>query len=142
VSVPYLLDTHVISEVRKSQPNHNVLSFLQTAGSPNLFLSVLTIGQLRKGAALKARTDLLAAGILGAWIDGLELSFGDRMPPIDAKSAKIWGEWCAVRSISVIDTLLAATAVAHGMTLVTRKIRDLEDTGVRILNPWNGNFRS
>jgi len=134
--VRYLLDTNVVSETRKNQANPRVLSFLSAAESSSLFLSVLTIGELRKGVANKKRTDVSGAKRIGAWVDGLEGTFADRILNIDAVTARIWGELSAQRTRPVIDTLLAATALAHGLTLVTRNTSDVVDTKVKLLNPW------
>jgi toxin FitB len=132
----YLLDTNVLSETRKKQADECVLSFLSGAEPSALFISVLSLGELRKGVALKMRTDADAAKRLGAWVDGLEWSFADRIVGIDAAIARLWGEASAQRSRPVIDTLLAATARVHRLTLVTRNVSDVEDLGIELLNPW------
>ncbi len=132
----YLLDTNVISETRKNQANPHVLSFLSGAEPSSLFLSVLTIGELRKGVAIKRRRDVPNAKKLGAWVDGLESTFANHILDIDAIAAKLWGELSAQRTRPVIDTLLAATALAHGLILVTRNTNDVSDTKVKLLNPW------
>jgi toxin FitB len=132
----YLLDTNVISETRKSRADSGVIAFLSAADAAGLFLSVLTLGELRKGVAAKRRTDSVAADQLGAWIDGIETTFADRVLPVDAATARRWGELSAGRSIPVIDTLIAATAISHGLTLVTRDARDVESTGVPLVDPW------
>ncbi len=132
----YLLDTNVVSETRKNQANPQVLSFLAAVEPSSLFLSVLTIGELRKGVANKKRTDVPGAKRIGAWVDGLEGTFADRILNIDAVTARVWGELSAQRTRPVIDTLLAATALAHGLTLVTRNTSDVVDTKVKLLNPW------
>ena len=86
--------------------------------------------------ALKSRSDADAAKRLGTWIDGLEFSFGDRILAVDAAIARQWGELSAERSRPVVDTLLAATALVHKLTLVTRNISDVQDFGVKLLDPW------
>ena len=132
----YLLDTNVISETRKTRADSGVTAFLSAADSAGLFLSVLTIGELRKGVAAKRRTDPVAAERLNAWVDGIETIFADRLLPVDAAAARCWGELSAGRSLPVIDTLIAATAIRHGLTLVTRNTRDVEATGVALVDPW------
>ena len=132
----YLLDTNVISETRKTRADKGVLAFLSAAETAGLFLSVLTLGELRKGVAAKHRTDPAAADRLVAWVDGIETTFADRVLPIDAAIARCWGELSANRSLPVIDTLIAATAISHGLTLVTRNTRDVEATGVQLVDPW------
>ncbi len=132
----YLLDTNVISETRKSRADNGVIAFLSAADSAGLFLSVLTLGELRKGVEAKRRTDSLAADQLGAWVDGLERIFADRVLSVDAATARRWGELSAGKSLPVIDTLIAATAISRGLTLVTRNTRDVQSTGVPLVDPW------
>ena len=132
----YLLDTNVISETRKARADSGVIAFLSAAEASGLFMSVLTLGELRKGVAAKRRTDPGAADQLGAWVDGIETTFADRVLPIDAAIARRWGELSANRSLPVIDTLIAATAIRHSLTLVTRNIRDVESTSVPLVDPW------
>jgi toxin FitB len=132
----YLLDTNVLSETRKSRADSGVMAFLSAAEAAGLFLSVLTLGALRKGVEAKRRIDPAAADRLGAWVDGIETTFADRVLPVDIAAARRWGELSAGRSLPVIDTLIAATASGHGLTLVTRNRRDVESTGVPLLDPW------
>ena len=136
MSSGYLLDTNVISETRKTRADSGVTAFLSAADAAGLFLSVLTLGELRKGVEAKRRTDPVAADRLSAWVDGIETIFADRLLPIDAAAARCWGELSAGRSLPVIDTLIAATAIRHGLTLVTRNTRDVEATGVALVDPW------
>jgi toxin FitB len=136
VAPGYLLDTNVISETRKARADSGVIAFLSAAEAAGLFLSVLTLGELRKGVAAKRRTDPGAADQLGAWVDGIETTFADRVLPIDTATARRWGELSANRRPPVIDTLIAASAISHGLTLVTRNTRDVESTGVPLVDPW------
>lgn len=133
----YLLDANVLSETRKKKPDERALSFLSSVESSSLYISVLTIGELRKGIALKKRTDPDSARKLSAWVDGLESGFSERILAIDSVIASLWGEWSARRSRPVIDTLLAATAAAHGLTFVTRNTSDVRDLKVKLFNPWD-----
>ena len=132
----YLLDTNVISETRKTRADRSVIAFLRAADAVALFLSVLTLGELRKGVDAKRRTDLAAADRLGAWVDDIETTFADRVLQVDSATARRWGELSANRSLPVIDTLIAATAINHHLTLVTRNTRDVEVTGVSFVDPW------
>ena len=132
----YLLDTNVLSETRRKQADERVMSFLAAADPSALYLSVLTLGELRKGVALKWKSDPDLAKKLGSWVDGLEFSFADRILGIDAATARVWGELSAQRLRPVIDTLLAATAVVHELIFVTRNSSDVQDIKVKLLNPW------
>ncbi len=136
--IRYLLDTNFLSEARKAKPDPGVLSFLQTEDPDSGFISVLTLGELRKGVTAKKLRDPdpNAASRLAAWIEGLEVSYADRILGIDLATARLWGEWSAERPRPVVDTLLAATAVVNNLTLVTRNIRDVRDTPVKLLDPW------
>ena len=132
----YLLDTNVLSETRKKKADAGVISFLQNADSSTLYISVLTLGELRKGIAMKRREEPEAAKRLADWADGLEMSFAERIVGVDAVTARMWGEWSGERPRPVVDTLLAATAVRHGLTLVTRNIRDVRGIAVKLVDPW------
>jgi len=112
------------------------MAFLEAADSSSLYLSVLTIGELRKGVASKMRGDPAAAKNLAAWVEGLEFGYADRILGIDAATARLWGDWSGERPRPVVDTLLAATAAIHDLTLVTRNTRDVRGIPVRVHNPW------
>ena len=132
----YLLDTNVLSETRKKKADEGVIAFVESSEPSLLYLSVLTLGELRKGVAAKRREDPDIANRLSSWVDGLEISFADRIVGIDAAAARLWGEWSAERSRPVIDTLMAACASSRGLTLVTRNVRDVRGLPVKTLNPW------
>jgi predicted nucleic acid-binding protein len=134
--VKYLLDTNILSETRKKQADENVLAFVAGAHPSTLYISVLTLGELRKGVALKQATDPASAKSLATWVDGLEFGFADRILGIDAATARLWGELSAQRPRPVVDTLLAATAMTNELTLVTRNTADVGDIDVRVLNPF------
>ncbi len=133
----YLLDTNVLSELNKPRPNGNVVKFLQDLPPSRAFLSVLTLGELRKGVAIRSRrVGEASVQALAVWIDELEEAYRDRLLPVDLQIARIWGELAASRSRPVIDTLLAATAMHYNLILATRNVRDVEDTPVVLHNPW------
>jgi toxin FitB len=132
----YLLDTNIVSETRKTRPASGVSAFLAAADAAMLFVSALTMGELRKGITARRRTNAILAEQLDVWVDGIETTFADRILPVDAAVARIWGELSAGRSLPVIDTLIAATAIAGGLTLVTRNTQDFALTGVPLLDPW------
>ena len=128
-SVGYLLDTNVISEPSKRSSNESVLAFVDRTPSKLLYVSVLTFGELRCGAKQKEPN----GAELTRWIDAIERRFTQRTLPVTKRIAELWGELSAGRTRPVVDTLFAATALAHGMT---RNTRDVADTGVQLLNPW------
>ena len=134
----YLLDTNLISETRKLRADAGVIAFLAAADGAGLFLSVLTLGELRKGVEARRRNDAATAARLEAWVDDIETIFADRVLPVDAAAARLWGELSARRSLPVIDTLIAATAISRGLTLVTRNTRDVAITSVPLFDPWQG----
>lgn len=133
----YLLDTNVISELRRGgAADPRLLSFLTAAGTSHVFLSVLTLGELREGAARQRRRNPVFADRLTAWVETTEQEFADRTLGIDLETARLWGELSATRTRPIIDTLLAATAIVHNLVFVTRNTHDVDDTGAIILNPW------
>ncbi len=136
MSTHYLLDTNILSETRKRHADEDVLAFVADAHPSTFYVSVLTLGELRKGVALKQASDPTAARSLAAWVDGLEFGFADRILGIDAATARLWGELSAQRPRPVIDTLLAATAITHGLTFVTRNTADVDDIDVTLHNPF------
>ena len=136
--IRYLFDKNVLSETWKPKANLGVIEFVRSTEPTSAFISVLTIGELRKGVAAKKLRDPdpNAAARLAAWVDGMELSFADRILGIDTATAKLWGEWSGQRARPVVDTLLAATAVLHALILVTRNIRDVRGIPVKLHDPW------
>jgi predicted nucleic acid-binding protein len=134
--VGYLFDTNVLSEVNRRQPNERVLAFVRGLSNEHTFISVLTVGELRRGAVLKRRTDAGHADRLDAWIASIETDYGPRILPVDLSTAQRWGELAAERSRPLVDALIAATAMVHDLTLVTRNTRDFADVGVALVNPW------
>ena len=132
----YLLDTNVISEIRKKRPNAAVLDFLRGVPKGSLHLSCLSFGELREGIERKRKKDAIGAAAIAQWVGTLESDYLDYTLPINTDIAKLWGIWSAQRSRPIIDTLLAATAIVHGLTLVTRNISDVHNLPVLVLNPW------
>ena len=132
----YLLDTNILSETRKKQADEKVVAFLTSADPSSIYISILTLGELRKGVAQKRRTDPATATDLAAWVDGLEFGFANHILAVDTATAKVWGELSTQRPRPVIDTLLAATAIVHELTFVTRNTSDVDDIDVTLLNPF------
>lgn len=132
----FLLDTNVVSETRRLRMHGGVRQFFDGTDPARLFISVLTLGELRRGIAMKARSDASAAQSLAGWVDGIEHGFTESILPICKDVAGLWGKLSADRPRPVIDTLIAATALTHGMVLVTRNAKDVEGLGLTVLNPW------
>jgi predicted nucleic acid-binding protein len=130
----YLVDTCVISEARRGSVAARV--WIAGVAGTAIFLSVITLGEIGRGIALRARKDGPGAAALGRWLDGLRTDYADRILPIDAEVALAWGQLSSDRPRPVPDMLIAATALVHRKTLVTRNVADFRDTGVDILDPW------
>ncbi len=132
----YLLDTNIISETAKNKPNTNVVSFLKSVSSERLFLSVLTIGEIRKGIELLKDHD--KKNKLVYWLEhDVPIWFGKNILPIDLKVSEQWGLLMADRSLPAIDSLIAATSLVHNLILVTRNVNDFDMiTNLEIFNPF------
>jgi predicted nucleic acid-binding protein len=139
--VNLLLDTNVLSEVRRPAPDRRVLGWLDTIDEDRCFISVASIAELKRGIALMAdgrRRDALAG-----WLaTDLPARFETRILPIDQAVAERWGDLMAASSkrgaaLSVMDGFFAATALAHGLTLATRNVKDFASHGVPLFNPWD-----
>jgi hypothetical protein len=135
--VTWLIDTNIISEVRKGlRCNPAVAAWWSSVEDRDLFLSTLTIGEIRKGVEAVRIRDPDKARALEAWLQAIVQTFGPRILGIDAAVADSWGRISAIRSVPVVDALLAATASVHGLVLVTRNATDVAGLGVRVLNPF------
>ena len=134
----FLLDTNVISEVRKGRrSDSNVSNWYTGVGESQLYISSLTIGEIRKGIELaRRRRDVDQAEALEAWLHTVVNGFSGRVLTVDAQVADTWGQMSAIRPIPVVDALLAATAQVHDLILVTRNVSDVEGLGVTVLNPF------
>jgi predicted nucleic acid-binding protein len=133
----YLLDTNVISELRKGdRADPGVTSWFAGLDDEEVYLSVLTIGEIRRGVENVRRRDPAAAGALDSWLARLSEAHGERILPVDRAIAEEWGRMSAPDPLPVVDRLLAATAVVLSLTLVTRNVTDVENTGAQLLNPF------
>ncbi|HZR22142.1 MAG TPA: type II toxin-antitoxin system VapC family toxin [Vicinamibacterales bacterium] len=136
----YLLDTNVISEMRKrDRCNPGVVAWFDGVEVEDLFVSVLTIGELRKGVDSLARRDQDAAAKLNHWLCQVVIAFEDRILDVDSRVAEEWGRMNVSATLPTVDGLLAATAKRHRLTLVTRNTQDIARTGVSCLNPFEKN---
>jgi len=134
--VNYLLDTNVVSEIRKPLADENVRAWFASTRADELYLSVLTVGEIRRGIERLRRRDAAQAGIFEAWLATLRRDFAQRVLPITADIADEWGRLGVPGPIPTVDGLLAATARVENLTLVTRNTADLTHTGASLLNPF------
>jgi predicted nucleic acid-binding protein len=135
--VSYLIDTNIISEVRKGERcDPHVSAWYASIADEQVFLSTLVLGEIRKGVELVRPRDADKAAALEQWLQQIEAAFDGRVLGIDNAVSDQWGRMSAIRSIPVIDGLLAATAATNGLTLVTRNDRDIAGLGAMVLNPF------
>jgi toxin FitB len=137
--VRILLDTCVLSELRRPRPHPGVRRAVEEVASDDLFISVLSVGEIVKG--ISRLRDSQHKRALENWLGALERNYADRLLGIDLETAHIWGELTATaqrtgRVIPASDGLIAATARRHGLHVMTRNTPDFEPTGVLLVNPW------
>ena len=138
----YLIDTNIISEVRKGERcDGHVAAWFASIDDEDIFLSVLVVGEIRKGIERARRTDPAQARALEKWLSTLKQSYGERILPIDQMVADEWGSMSAIRPLPSVDALLAATAKIHRITLVTRNFADDAGLGADVLNPFQQSAR-
>jgi len=137
----YLLDTNVISELRKGErADANVRAWFSGCADEEIYLSVLTIGEIRRGVESVRRRDPDSAAALDSWLVRLGEAHRDRILPVDRAIAEEWGRLNVPDPPPVVDGLLAATAKAAGLTFVTRNVADVEGTGVQLVDPFAAHF--
>jgi predicted nucleic acid-binding protein len=130
----YLVDTNVVSEARRG--GVEAVGWLRSVNPLAVYLSVITLGEIMRGVALKQRSDPRAASHLAQWLHTLRSEHADRILPITDAIALEWGRIAALRPRGDADGLIAATAIVHDLIVVTRNVADFEDTRATILNPW------
>ena len=136
--VAYLLDTNVVSELRKASPDPRVAAWYAASTGIDAYLSVLTVGEVRHGIERLRAKDPAQAGRLERWLVGLLRTYASRVLPITVEVAQEWGRLNAGLRPPVVDGLIAATARVHRLTLVTRNVADFAGGGVPLLNPFDG----
>jgi predicted nucleic acid-binding protein len=133
--VTFLLDTNAISEIRRDR-DARVRAWASQVDDATLHLSVLTIGEVRTGIERLRRRDPVQADVFADWLGQLHERFADRILPVDSAVADDWGRLNAPAPRNTVDSLIAATARIHGMTVVTRNTSDFANCDVQLINPW------
>jgi predicted nucleic acid-binding protein len=130
----YLVDTNIVSEARRGTPEP--VSWLRSVNPLSVHLSALTLGEIMRGIALKQKSDPRSAAHLTEWLRKLRHDHIDRILPVTDEISVEWGRIAAIRPRGDIDGLIAATAIVHDLILVTRNVKDFEDTDATVINPW------
>jgi hypothetical protein len=136
----YLLDTNIVSELRKKTPNTNVVQWFHGINHENLYISCLTIGELQFGAQKKLKSDIIQGQLLIKWIDDLVSIYNEQIIDIDISVSEEWGRLLNIDSSNAIDSLLAAQSIICNMTLVTRNIKHFKMFDIKLINPFDINI--
>ena len=131
----YLLDTNVVSEARRGTPQ--AVNWLRSIAPQTVHLSVITLGEIMRGIALKQRSDPRGAALLTEWLQKLRHDHADRILGITDHIAIEWGRIAALRPHSDADSLMAATAIVHDLIIVTGNVDAFDDTRASVINPWD-----
>ncbi len=131
----YLVDTNILSDIRRKHTAP--LDWLRSVRGNRIFVSVITIGEIKRGVALKDRADPIAAASLDEWLQLVRQEYSDLILPVSERVALEWGRLSAQRSRSTTDGLIAATAIVHDLILVTRNTKDFDDLPITLINPWD-----
>ena len=131
----YIFDTNVVSQARRG--SRLAVEWLRSIRPDAVYLSALTLGEIMRGVALKRKSDPRTAARLAEWLERLRGDHADRILPVTDRISVEWGRIAALRPRGDVDRLIVATAIVHDMTLVTRNVRDFEDTQVSLINPWD-----
>lgn len=131
----YLIDTDVLSALRRPDCNPEIVGWVSAQRAGDLYLSVVTVGEIERGIARERTRDPGFADRLGAWLDSLLRLYSERILPVDTSVARRWGHLTGEHGHGSADRFIAATALEHGLTVVTRNVRHFEPTGVAVLDP-------
>ena len=132
----FLIDTVTLSELRRRQRDPMVVGWFERQRTNDLFLSVVSIGEIERGIARQRTTDPPFAKALAAWLERVLALYGERIMAFDLRAARRWGGLSATLGNNSADLMIAATALEHGFTVVTRNVSDFEPTGVAVLDPF------
>ena len=132
----FLIDTDVLSALAKRRRDANVEGWIERWRTTDLFISVISVGEIERGIALQRGKDQQFAAMLALWLDHVINLYGDQVLPFDLAAARRWGQLSAALGHHGVDLQIAATAPEHGLTVVTRNISHFEPTGVPVLDPF------
>ena len=131
----FLLDTDVLSALRRRERNPETVRWVESQRTSDLYISVVTVGEIERGITRQRQRDPSFAQELARWLDRVLTWYSDRVLPVDTATARRWGQLSATLGHDGADLLIAATALEHGLTVVTRNVRHFEPTGVPVLSP-------
>ena len=132
----FLLDTVVLSELRKTKPSRKVVQWIKAQKPESLFISVVSVGEIERGIERTRKSNVVFAAELEQWLETLLSLYADRVLQVSANSARLWGKLSARLGHDGADLLIAATALSHGSTVVTRNVKHFAPTGVHVFNPF------
>ena len=133
----FLIDTVTLSELRRRQRDPMVVKWFERQRTTELFLSVISIGEIERGIARQRAMDPGFADALAAWLDRVLVLYGERIVPFDLRTARRWGTLSAALGNDSADLMIAATALEYGLTIVTRNVSDFAPTGVAVIDPFS-----
>ena len=133
----FLIDTVTLSELRRRQRDPMVVAWFERQRTTDLFLSVISVGEIERGIERQRAADPGFASALAAWLDRVLALYGERIVPFDLPAARRWGALSAALGNDSADLMIAATALEHGLTVVTRNVSDFEPSGVAVLDPFS-----
>ena len=131
----FLLDTDVLSALRRRERNHGAVRWVEAQRTADIYISVVTVGEIERGIAQQQQRNPSFAQELALWLDRVLAWYSDRILSVDTATARRWGQLSATLGNDGADLLIAATALEHGLTVVTRNVRHFAPTGVPVLNP-------
>lgn len=131
----FLIDTDVLSILRKRERNPEIDRWISGQRTTDLYVSVVSIGEIEQGIVRQQRRNPAFARVLAAWLDSVLALYGDRILAVDLSTARRWGSLSGVLGHEGADLMIAATALEHGLTVVTRNVRHFEPAGVPVLDP-------
>ncbi len=132
----FLIDTVTLSELRRRQRNPMVVGWFERQRTADLFISVISVGEIERGIVRQRAIDPGFADALAIWLDRMLTLYGERVVPFDLRAARRWGALSASLGNDSADLMIAATALEHGLTVVTRNVSDFEPTGAAVIDPF------